>query len=188
VKIIVGQAAGSASDIVARLIAQFLSEKLGQQFLVEVRPGAAGNIREALITRFLANWEVESDIILPQQIPFVRHEHPAGTYTVFLRNPRLAAASGCRCRRLFYASRAGASTWRTSAAGPSADTSHICLAERRLREASMANAAQLTIATFVIHGCMLHLFQRAIEKFRSRLAWIYKSTSARRSVLDWMCR
>jgi len=38
VKIIVGQAAGSASDIVARLIAQFLSEKLGQQFLVEVRP------------------------------------------------------------------------------------------------------------------------------------------------------
>ena len=35
VKIIVGQAAGSASDIVARLIAQFLSEKLGQQFLVE---------------------------------------------------------------------------------------------------------------------------------------------------------
>jgi tripartite-type tricarboxylate transporter receptor subunit TctC len=36
VKIIVGQAAGSASDIVARLVAQFLSEKLGQQFLVEV--------------------------------------------------------------------------------------------------------------------------------------------------------
>ena len=44
VKIIVGQAAGSASDIVARLIAQFLSEILGHQFLVEVRPGAAGNI------------------------------------------------------------------------------------------------------------------------------------------------
>ncbi|HEY7247109.1 MAG TPA: tripartite tricarboxylate transporter substrate binding protein [Xanthobacteraceae bacterium] len=44
VKIIVGQAAGSASDIVARLIAQFLSERLGQQFLVEVRPGATGNI------------------------------------------------------------------------------------------------------------------------------------------------
>jgi hypothetical protein len=38
------------------------------------------------MTRFLANWEVESDIILPQQMPFVRHQHPAGTYTVFLRN------------------------------------------------------------------------------------------------------
>jgi tripartite-type tricarboxylate transporter receptor subunit TctC len=51
VKIIVGQAAGSASDIVARLIAQYLSEKLGQQFLVEVRPGAAGNIATEAVTR-----------------------------------------------------------------------------------------------------------------------------------------
>src|SRR5260370_18350794 len=50
VKIIVGQAAGRASDIVARLIAQFLSEKLGQQFLVEVRPGAAGNIATEAVT------------------------------------------------------------------------------------------------------------------------------------------
>ena len=41
VKIIVGQAAGSASDIVARLIAQFLSEKVGQQFLVEERPATS---------------------------------------------------------------------------------------------------------------------------------------------------
>src|SRR6202035_5385414 len=51
VRIIVGQAAGSASDIVARLVAQFLSEKLGQQFLVEVRPGAAGNIATEAVTR-----------------------------------------------------------------------------------------------------------------------------------------
>src|SRR5262249_31634467 len=50
VKIIVGQAAGSASDIVARLIAQFLSEKLGQQFFIEVRPGAAGNIATEAVT------------------------------------------------------------------------------------------------------------------------------------------
>ena len=44
VKMIVGQAAGSATDIVGRLIANFLSQNLGQQFIVEVRPGAAGNI------------------------------------------------------------------------------------------------------------------------------------------------
>ena len=50
VRIIVGQAAGSSSDIVARLIAQFLSEKLGQQFLVEVRPGATGNIATEAVT------------------------------------------------------------------------------------------------------------------------------------------
>src|SRR5262245_30783599 len=44
VRVIVGQAAGSGSDTVARLIGQFLSERLGQQFVIENRPGAAGNI------------------------------------------------------------------------------------------------------------------------------------------------
>jgi tripartite-type tricarboxylate transporter receptor subunit TctC len=44
VRVIVGQAAGSGSDAVARLIGQFLSERLGQQFVIENRPGAAGNI------------------------------------------------------------------------------------------------------------------------------------------------
>src|SRR6201999_1351060 len=32
------------SDISARLIGQFLSQRLGQQFIVEVRPGATGNV------------------------------------------------------------------------------------------------------------------------------------------------
>ena len=44
VQIIVGQAAASSSDITARLLAQYLSEHLGQQFVVQVRPGATGNI------------------------------------------------------------------------------------------------------------------------------------------------
>ena len=44
VRVIVGQAAGSSSDITARLIGQWVSERLGQQFIVEVRPGAGGNI------------------------------------------------------------------------------------------------------------------------------------------------
>jgi tripartite-type tricarboxylate transporter receptor subunit TctC len=44
VRVIVGQAAGSSSDITARLVGQFASERLGQQFIVEVRPGAGGNI------------------------------------------------------------------------------------------------------------------------------------------------
>jgi tripartite-type tricarboxylate transporter receptor subunit TctC len=51
VHVIVGQAAGSSSDITARLITQPLSQKLGQQFVVDVRPGATGNIATEAVVR-----------------------------------------------------------------------------------------------------------------------------------------
>jgi tripartite-type tricarboxylate transporter receptor subunit TctC len=44
VHIIVGFPAGTSSDITARLIGQWLSGRLGQQFIVEDRPGAGTNI------------------------------------------------------------------------------------------------------------------------------------------------
>src|SRR5277367_4465047 len=44
VHMLVGQAAGSSSDIAARLIAQYLGDHLGQQFVVDIRPGATGNV------------------------------------------------------------------------------------------------------------------------------------------------
>jgi tripartite-type tricarboxylate transporter receptor subunit TctC len=50
VRIIVGFAAGSTSDILARLMGQWLSVQFGQQFVVESRPGAGGNVgAEAMV-------------------------------------------------------------------------------------------------------------------------------------------
>jgi tripartite-type tricarboxylate transporter receptor subunit TctC len=51
VHVIVGQAAGSSSDITARLIAAPLSRQFGQQFVVDVRPGATGNIATEAVVR-----------------------------------------------------------------------------------------------------------------------------------------
>jgi tripartite-type tricarboxylate transporter receptor subunit TctC len=51
VHVIVGQAAGSSSDITARLVTQPLSEKLRQQFVIDVRPGATGNIATEAVVR-----------------------------------------------------------------------------------------------------------------------------------------
>ena len=44
IKILVGYAAGGSTDVTARIIAQALSERLGQPVIIENRPGAAGNI------------------------------------------------------------------------------------------------------------------------------------------------
>jgi len=51
VQIIVGFPPGGVGDILARLIGQWLSEQLGQPFIVENRPGAAGNIGAEAVVR-----------------------------------------------------------------------------------------------------------------------------------------
>jgi tripartite-type tricarboxylate transporter receptor subunit TctC len=51
VRWIVGFAAGGPQDIVARLLAQYLSERLGQQFVIENRSGAGGNIGTETVVR-----------------------------------------------------------------------------------------------------------------------------------------
>jgi tripartite-type tricarboxylate transporter receptor subunit TctC len=78
VQMLVGQAAGSSSDISARLIAQYLSEHLGQQFVVETRPGATGNIAtEAVVhatpdgyTLLLVNSQNTINAALVPNLPF----------------------------------------------------------------------------------------------------------------------
>jgi tripartite-type tricarboxylate transporter receptor subunit TctC len=51
VRIIVGIPAGGASDSLARLMGQWLSERLGQQFVLENRPGAGSNIATEAVVR-----------------------------------------------------------------------------------------------------------------------------------------
>jgi tripartite-type tricarboxylate transporter receptor subunit TctC len=63
-KIIVGYPPGGSTDIVARLIGNWLSKRLGQQFIVENRPGAGNNIATEVAIK-----------------------SPADGYTIFLANP-----------------------------------------------------------------------------------------------------
>jgi tripartite-type tricarboxylate transporter receptor subunit TctC len=51
VRIIVGFTAGGAFDIIARTMGQWLSERLGQQFVIENRPGAASNTATEAVVR-----------------------------------------------------------------------------------------------------------------------------------------
>src|SRR5262245_14054748 len=51
VRVIVGITPGGAPDIVARLMGQWLSERLGQPFMIENRPGGGGNIATEAVVR-----------------------------------------------------------------------------------------------------------------------------------------
>jgi len=51
VRVIVPFPAGQATDTIVRLMGQSLSERLGQQFIIENRPGAAGNLATEAVVR-----------------------------------------------------------------------------------------------------------------------------------------
>ena len=65
VRIVAAFAAGGGVDITARLIAQWLSDRLGQSFVVENRPGAGGNIG----TETVINAPPDGQILLLATVP-----------------------------------------------------------------------------------------------------------------------
>jgi tripartite-type tricarboxylate transporter receptor subunit TctC len=68
VRIVVGFPAGGATDIQARLMGQWLSDRLGQQFIVENRAGASGNIGTEAVARAPADGYTLLQIVTPHAI------------------------------------------------------------------------------------------------------------------------
>lgn len=74
VRLIVPFAAGGPGDTLARLMAQWLSERLSQQFLVENRPGAGGNVGAEAVARAPADGYTLLLISTPNVINATVHE------------------------------------------------------------------------------------------------------------------
>ena len=108
VRLVVGFAAGQAIDILARLIGQSLSEQLGQQFIVDNKPGSGGNIAAEGVARAAAdghtllvigaNNPINSTLYDKLGFDLLRDFAPvAGIYRVYqvmVVNPSFPAKSG----------------------------------------------------------------------------------------------
>jgi tripartite-type tricarboxylate transporter receptor subunit TctC len=67
-RIVVGFPAGGATDIQARLMGEWLTERLGQQFIVENKPGASGNIGTDTVAKAPADGYTLLQIVTPHAI------------------------------------------------------------------------------------------------------------------------
>ena len=105
IHLIVGLAAGSGLDIYGRLVAQAMSERLGQQFVIENRVGAGGNVSTEFVvnappdgyTILMASTAVFTNASLYDNLSFnfIRDIAPVGTVTrstfVMVTNPSFPA-------------------------------------------------------------------------------------------------
>src|SRR5262245_14152308 len=99
--LLVGYAAGGVNDIVARLTGQMLSERLGQQLIIENRPGAGSNVATEAVVRaspdgytlLQASTSNAWNAVIYQNLKFdfIRDVAPVAstvkTYNVMLVNP-----------------------------------------------------------------------------------------------------
>jgi tripartite-type tricarboxylate transporter receptor subunit TctC len=104
-RIVVGFPPGTSSDICARLIGQWLSEKLGQQFVVENRPGAGTNIAAETVVQaspdgYTLLWVTQTNAINATlykslKFNFIKDIEPVGGVitvpTVMMVNPGVPA-------------------------------------------------------------------------------------------------
>jgi len=107
VRLLVGFAPGGVTDITARLIGPWLSERLGQQFVIENRPGASGNLAAETVARaspdghtlllIAANNAYNATLYDNLHFNFVRDIAPAASicrdYFVMVVNPAVPAKS-----------------------------------------------------------------------------------------------
>ncbi|GEP55852.1 Bug family tripartite tricarboxylate transporter substrate binding protein [Reyranella soli] len=68
VRIVVGFPAGGATDIMARLMGEWLTQRLSQQFIIENKPGASGNIGTELVARAPADGYTLLQAVTPNAI------------------------------------------------------------------------------------------------------------------------
>jgi hypothetical protein len=129
VRIIDGFPPGGASDIVARLTAQWLSQRLHQQFIVENRPGASSNIAAEAVVQapadgytllFFAPAGKRSDIVFRDLIQSVPEPRSLGVYR------RHAAAHGSGLADLKIAIAHAVSGPNLNAASARGSGSHEC--------------------------------------------------------------
>ena len=132
VRIIVGFAAGGPNDILARLIGQWLSERLGQPFVIENRPGAGSNIATEAVVRAPADGYTLLLVGSPNAINatlydnlnfnFIRDIAPVASFIrgalVMVVHPSVPATDASRVHRLCQGeSGASSPTARAASAG-----------------------------------------------------------------------